>query len=206
MIVALCNEFPHLAEGVFAAALHMHGDIGNLRPHHDAVFVAQIIELLRMLIMCKTQCVCTDLPDDLHVRGVIFPGQSIALSLQVLMPADTAQGIAAAVEEEAVVRVTAEFPAAKACADGIPALKSRIGRVKVGIVHPVPQMHILNFKHGQRMPVFRPDTLAFSGNGHGDRGCILPGFNFHRRPVRAEIHVWRDLDAGRSVPQQFKML
>ena len=206
MIVALGNQFAHLAEGVFAAAFHMHGDIGNLRPHHNAVFVAQIIELLRMLIMCQAQCVCTNLPDDLHVRSVVLTGQGIALSLQVLVPADAAQGIAAPVEEEAVVRITPEFPAAKTCADRVPALKDSAGRVKVRIIHTIPQMHIFNFKHGQRMPVFRPDTLAFPGHGHGDRGCILPGFDFHRRPVRAEIHFRRYLDAGRSVPQQFKML
>ena len=138
MVVALGDQLPHLREGVLPAVFHVQGDIGDLRPDHDAVFIAQIIEFLGMLIVGQAQGVGAQFPDDGHIRRVIGPGQGVALALQILMAADAPQRIAAAVEEKALFRIAVELPAAEAGADFVPAVQLRRRSVQIRVLHAVP--------------------------------------------------------------------
>ena len=71
MVVILNNKLFHLRKGVFSSAGHMHGYIRYLRPHYYAVFVAEIIEILRVLIVGKPQGICAQLLYYSHVLVVM---------------------------------------------------------------------------------------------------------------------------------------
>ena len=114
VVVTLGDQFTHLVQCVLAAGRHVHGDIRDLCPDNDAVFVAEIIKLLRMLIMCQTKSVGPKLPNNGHVGCMVFIRKGVALALQILVTADASKRIAATVEEEPLLRVAMENPAAKA--------------------------------------------------------------------------------------------
>ena len=50
----------------------MHSDIGNLRPDHQTVLVAEVVELLRVLVVRQPKRCSTDLFDDFHIKPVLF--------------------------------------------------------------------------------------------------------------------------------------
>ena len=102
VVVALGDQLAHLVERVLPPIRHMHRDIGDLGPDDDAVFVAEVIKLLRVLVVGQAQRVRAKLADDGHIGLVILVRQGVALALEILMAADAAQRIAAAVEEEAL--------------------------------------------------------------------------------------------------------
>ena len=114
VIIALGDQFPHLAESILPPVCHMRGDIGDLGPDNDAVFIAEIVELLCVLIMGQPQGVGAQLPDDGHVGRMVFIRQGVPPALEILVAAHTAQRIAAPVEEEALVGIAGKDAAAKA--------------------------------------------------------------------------------------------
>ena len=138
VVIALGDELPHLVQGVLPSVVHVHGDVGDLGPDHDAVFVAEVIELLGVLVVGQTQGVGSQLPDDSHIGLVVLIGEGVALALQVLVAAHAPEGIAAAVEEEALFRIAAEDPAAEAGGNLVPGRELRRGGVQEGILHAVP--------------------------------------------------------------------
>ena len=144
MVVALSDQFFHLGERVFPAVCHMHGDIRNLRPDNDAVFIAQIIELLCVLVMGKAQCIGAKLPDDLHIFRMFFIRERISASLMVLVAAHAAQRITPSVEEETLLWIAGKHAASEAGADLIAAFKARLCGIEIRIVHAVPEMHVFN--------------------------------------------------------------
>ena len=78
VVVVLVNQLFHLADGVFPAIGQVLGDIGDLRPDHHAVLVAQVIEILIVLVVCQPDGVCTQLPDQRHILVVHLPGDGVA--------------------------------------------------------------------------------------------------------------------------------
>ena len=94
MIITLSDQFLHLTQRIVPAVFHVHGDIGNLRPDNDTVFVTQVIKFIRVLVMCEAQRIGTDLPDDFHIFPMMFDHQRISDAFMVLMAADAPQRIA----------------------------------------------------------------------------------------------------------------
>ena len=116
----------------------MLGDVGYLRPHQNAVFVAQVIEFLGMLIVGQTDGVGADFPDECHILPMLLDAQCIAQSLPVLVTADTPQGIYPAIEEEALVRIKLDGAAAELGGNLIAAVQHGLGGVEIGIRNAVP--------------------------------------------------------------------
>ena len=75
----------------------MFGNIRDFRPDHQAGLVAQIVEILIVLIMGEADRIGPNLTDELHVLLMVLLRDGIAQSLPVLMAGYAAQGIAAAV-------------------------------------------------------------------------------------------------------------
>ena len=63
----------------------MHGNIGNLRPYNDSFFIAQIIKILIVLIMCTADGIGSHGQDQLHIPLVHLLRQRIANSCAVLV-------------------------------------------------------------------------------------------------------------------------
>ena len=206
VIVVLHHQLLHLRQGVGTAAIHVHGDVGNLRPDHHAVLITQIIKLLSVLIVGKAQGIAAQLPDDLHIPSVVLHGQGIAHALAVLMPGAAPQGIAPPVQKKALLGVNLEFAAAKAGGHAVAAGQGSGGCVKIGIVDAVPQMDILNGE-------FCLGVTGHAGNGLGLPSCFhcnrfrfcLPGFHGDHGVLCFQIHHRGDLDARGSAVTQFKM-
>ena len=97
MVVILDNQFLHLAYGVRSSIGHMFGNIRDFRPDHQAGLVAQIVEILIVLVMGEADRIGPNLTDELHVLLMVLLRDGIAQSLPVLMAGYAAQGIAAAV-------------------------------------------------------------------------------------------------------------
>ncbi len=97
MVVILCDQLPHLGEGIFPAVFHMHGNVGNFRPGDDTIFIAEVVEFLRVLIMRQTNRVGTDFPDQRHVLPVHIRGQGIPHTQAVLVTRDAAKRIGAVI-------------------------------------------------------------------------------------------------------------
>ena len=114
VIVILHHQLLHLRQGVGTAICHVHGDVGNLRPDHHTVFIAEVVEFLSVLIVGKPQRVAAQLPDDLHILFMMLDGQGITHALAVLMPGAAPEGITPSVQNKALLRVDLEFAAAKA--------------------------------------------------------------------------------------------
>ena len=191
---------------VFPAVFHVHGDIGNLRPHHNAVFIAQIVEFLGMLVMGQAQGVGPDFPDDGHIRRVVCIGQGVALTLQILVTADATQGVAAPIEEKALLRIDTVFPTPETGADFIAAVQGGCGRIQIGIIQAIPQAHVFDHKFRLGVPIHGRNGLGFAVHGQGDLGGVLPGFHRDGSAALFQIHLWGHLDARRTVLEQFKML
>ena len=179
----------------------MQGDVGDLGPDHNAVFIAEVIELLRVLIVGQAQGVGAQLPDDGHVRLVILNREGVALALQVLMAAHAPEGIAAAVEEEALFRIAGKHAATEAGRHLVAGGELRGCGVEIGIVHAVPEMDVFDDELGAALHRLR---LPVHGDLH--RIGVVPGLHGDSRGFRFEIHDRRDLDARGTFLEQFKML
>ena len=89
MVVILLNELLHLADGVLSAIWHMLADVGDFRPDHHTVLVAQIIEVLVVLIVGKTHGIGTQFGNQRHILFVHLLCNGIAKPLPILMSGDT---------------------------------------------------------------------------------------------------------------------
>ena len=72
MMVVLGNEFSHLRESVLSSARHVRCDIRDLRPDQQALFIAEIIEVLCVLIVSQSQRCDAELFDQRHVFFEVF--------------------------------------------------------------------------------------------------------------------------------------
>ena len=168
MIVALGDELLHLGDGILPALGHVLGDIGDLGPDHHAPLVAEVIEVLVMLIMGQADGVGAHFADDVHILLMLLAGDGVAQALPVLMAAHAPQGVLFAVEVEAGLGVIVEVPHAEAAADLIPGSKTGPAGVEVGILHAVPEMDVLDDKG--LLAALAPGHLfaLVVQQGHGD--------------------------------------
>ena len=83
----------------------MTGYIRNLSPYDQSAFIAEIIKILRMLIMRKTNRICAHLTNQINIflMMLIFKGVTDAGS--ILMAGNAAQRIRLAVKEKAFICV-----------------------------------------------------------------------------------------------------
>ena len=63
MVIILNDKLLHLADCVVVAAVHVAGDVGDFSPENKTCLVAKVVEFLCVLIVCKTDCGCTNLKD-----------------------------------------------------------------------------------------------------------------------------------------------
>ena len=144
VVVVLVDELLHLADGVFPAIGQMLGDVGDLCPDHHAVLVAQVVEILVVLVVGQPDGVGTQLPDQRHVLIVHLPGDGIAQTLAVLMAGHTVKGIGPAVEEEALLCIHREAAQAHPGGHFVHRLavlqQTNHTGVQVGVLHAVPQV------------------------------------------------------------------
>ena len=195
VVIALDDQLFHLGKSVGPAVFHVHGDIGDLGPDDDAVFVAQVVKFLGMLVVGQAQGVGPQLPDDLHILLVVLAGQSVAHALAVLVPGATPEGVASAVQNEALLRIDLVVPAAKAGGDAVAAGQGGRGGVQVGIVHTVPQMDILNGEFRLGVTIHAGDGFALPVHGDGHLFPVLPGFHGEGCGFRFQVYNGGDLDA-----------
>ena len=87
MIIALCNQLPHLVKSVPAAIWHVLGDVWDFRPDDQPIFITKVIKFLCVLIMSQSNRVCANLLDDLHIFFMFFYGQGVSKARAVLMAA-----------------------------------------------------------------------------------------------------------------------
>ena len=174
MVITLGHQLPHLGQGVLTPALHVLGDVGDLRPHHEAVFIAQVVKLLGVLVVGQPDGVGADLPDERHILPVLSQGDGIAQPLAVLVPGHATEGIGAPIEEEPFLRVDLELPAAEPGGDLVPAVQLGGGGVEMRVVQPIPQPDVFNDKLRLGMTVHRGDGFGLAVDGEGHRTAVLP--------------------------------
>ena len=114
MVVVLGDELLHLGNGVFKTIFKVTGDVRNFRPDDHAVLIAQVVEILVVLIVRKADGRRAELADVFHVLPVMLRQQRVADSPAVLMAGDAAQRVFFAVEDEAALRIDLKRAAAKA--------------------------------------------------------------------------------------------
>ena len=208
MIVVLLNQLLHLADGVFPTVGHMLADVRNLRPDDHAVFVAQIIEILVVLIVRQTDGVAAQLADECHVLVVHLAGDGVADALAILMAGYAVQGIGFVVEEEALLRVGAEGADAERNLQFVGhdavILQLDAAGVEIRILHAVPAVRLFDADDGVK-PRARADGLFLgvderdahlaAGDAalHADIGGIAVRRRRHADAAGAEI-VQRKMD------------
>ena len=168
MVVVLDDQLFHLGQGVGTAVGHVHGDVGDLCPDDKTLFIAQVVEIRCVLIVCQPDGVGAHFQNDGDILLHHFFGQGIAHTLTVLMAGNAAQGIAAAVQDKALLGVKLKFPAAEP--GGSFLAIAQLGRddVKEGVVHAIPQMGIVQGENSLCSAVFHRggDALAFQRKGY----------------------------------------
>ena len=95
----------------------MLGNVGDFRPYHHAALVAQVIEVLIVLIVRQTDGIGPDLTDQIYILFVHFLRQRVAHAFPVLVPGNAAQGIGFAVQIETGLWMIVEIPHAEAASD-----------------------------------------------------------------------------------------
>ena len=82
MIVVLLNQFLHLADGVRAAVGHVLADVGDFRPDNQAVAVAEVVEILVVLVVRQPQRRRADFADERHILVVHLARDCVAVPLR----------------------------------------------------------------------------------------------------------------------------
>ena len=91
----------------------MLGDVGNLCPRDKTVFIAEVIEVLRVLVVGKAHRVGAHIPQNLHILLMFSGGQRIADPCAVLMPRRAHKADISAVEPEACIGFEINFSTAE---------------------------------------------------------------------------------------------
>ena len=182
VVVVLDDQLFHLGQGVGTAVGHVHGDVGDLCPDDKTLFITQVVEIRCVLIVCQPDGVGAHFQNDGDILLHHFFGQGIAHTLTVLMAGNAAQGIAAAVQDKALLGVKLKFPAAEP-RGGLLAIV-QLGRygVEEGVVHAIPQMGVVQRENNLCSAVFHRggDALAFQRKGYAlcaDRSSFQSNFN-----------------------------
>ena len=148
VVVVLHDEFFHLGQRVGAAIVHVHRDVGNFRPDDKTLFIAQVVERLRVLVVGKTDGVGAHFQNQRHILFHHLFGNGYARTLAVLMAGNTAQRIFTPVQNKALLRVDLKPAAAEAGSRGLAVVQPRSHGVEIRIVKAVPQVGVLQGEHG----------------------------------------------------------
>ena len=160
----------------------MHGDVGDLCPDDKALLIAQVVEILCVLVVGQPDGVGTHFQNDGNILLHHFVCQGNADPLAVLMAGNAPQWIAATVQDKALLGVKLKFPAAEA--GGSFLAVAQLGRddVKEWVLHAIPQMGIVQGENSLCSAVFHrgSDVLAFQCKGYAlcaDHGSFQSNFN-----------------------------
>ena len=185
-------------------------DVGDLGPDDHAVLVAQVIEVLRVLVVGQADGVGADLADQVHILLVHLFGQRVADAAAVLMAGHAVQRVLAAVEEEALLGIDAEAAHAEAAADLVHRLavldQLQGGGVQVGVLNAVPQVDAGDdqFHVGA---LAGSDGLAVGvGQGDGDFGVLDVGPALHADLAVLAVHGGGHLEAGAAEVVHIKVI
>ena len=205
VVVVLVDQLFHLADGIFPAIGQVLGNIGDLCPDHHAVFVAQVVEILVVLVVCQTDGVYTQLPDQRHILIVHLPGDGIAQTLAVLMAGNAVERVGLAVEEEAFFRIHRE--AAQTYLGGhfvhrLAVLQQADNTgVQVGVFDAVPQVGSIQMERGLFALALCNDAALSVQQLHRN-GALALHQRFHLNVGAALFQIGGDLHAGvAKVPQ-----
>ena len=130
----------------------MLGNVGDLRPDDHAGLVAEVVEVLVVLIVGKADRVRAKLLDQLHVLVVHLAGDGIAQRLAILMAGNAMQRIVASVEEEALLRVNVKAAHAEALAYLVLHIavqhEANHAGVEIRVAHAVPEVGVFQRDRG----------------------------------------------------------
>ena len=147
----------------------MLGDVGNLRPDNQALFIAQVIEILVVLIVGKANGIGAHFQHHGNILFMLPCGQGTAQPLPVLMPGRTTQAVGLAVEQEALLRIKSDAAAAELGFYGIAAVQLAEAGVEIGIFNTVPKVSICNGKGSGGSAALNGDNLGFPVHGNAYR-------------------------------------
>ena len=152
MIIVLNDQLTHLRHRVVVSAAHMTGNIRNFCPDHHTALVAKIVKILIVLIVRKSDGICADLTNEIHILKVMLGKKRIADLPSVLMTADTVERIFLSVENKTGLSINTEGTAAETRGYLIdflaPANDRYLCRVEIGINSTVPKVYVLNRQNG----------------------------------------------------------
>ena len=106
-----------------------------------------------MLVVGKADGVGAHFKDQRHILFHHLFGDGHTRALAVLMAGNTAQGIGAAVQNEALLRVNLKLAAAEAGSLGFAVVQPRSYGVEIWVIKTVPQAGMLQREHGSGVAV-----------------------------------------------------
>ena len=198
MVIVLNDQFLHLADRVLAPFRHMFGNVRNFGPDNHAVLIAQIIEILIVLIVGESDRICSDLADERHVLVVLGLADCISHALAVLMPRYAVKRVRYAVQDKSLFGVKFERANAEPDLSLVHDLPVRdqheVCRVEIRILHAVPEMRLIDSKN--RLLTFTGcDNIAFCIEDL-NADLTLPGdpalnshFGFAAHDERGDLHA-----------------
>ena len=210
MVVVLQHQFFHLAQRVGGGFGHMLGDVGNLCPRDKTVFVAEVIEVLRVLVVGKAHGVGAHIPQNLHILLMLSGGQRIADPCAILMPRRAHKADISAVEPEACIRLERDFATAEVYRHRVTVGQRGSYTVQIRVRHAVPQVDVFHVEHGHSLAALHgggllPDTLDGKQNLGAVGGVLTGGFHRDGGTVQVVRHLRRHAQGGRAVVIQRKV-
>ena len=201
VVVVLHDEFFHLGQRVGAPVVHVHRDVGNFRPDDKTLFIAQIIERLRVLVVGKADGVGAHFEDQRHILVHHLFGDGYARTLAVLMAGNTAQGIGAPVQDKALLRVNLKLAAAEAGGLGLAIDQPHSHGVEIRVIKAVPQAGVFEREHSLGSAVLDSSARLLAIQREGDALCAdSERLNSHLAAALGKIRYnRRDPDRHRAV-------
>ena len=178
VVVVLTDQLLHLGQGIGTAVGHVHGDVGDLCPDDKALFVAQVIEMLCVLIVGQPDGVGPDLQNEGNVLLHHFVGQGNACVLAVLMAGNATQRVAASIQEKALLGVNLKFPAAKAGRCFLAVVQFRRYGIEEGVINTIPQVGMVQRENRRCGAVLYRSSEGLSFQCKGYALCAHHG-GFH---------------------------
>ena len=212
VIVILDDQLLHLGDRILPAAGHVLGDVRDLRPYHHAALIAQVVEVLIVLIVREAHRVDAHLADHIHILEMHLLRQRVADALAVLVAGYAVERVFFAVEIESRLGIGGKIPHAESCLDAVLLFsvhrQDRLRRVEIRVPDAVPepyivdaQFHIPAGRLGSFPAVFirKADFTPFRVQ-YSDCDlsliAICEGLNLHISPSVPFRGFCRHLDAG----------
>jgi hypothetical protein len=213
MVVILSYEFLHLADGVLTACRHMSGDVGNFCPKHKALFVTEIVEVLIVLIVSKTDGGSTYLENEVDVLLVMLGEKRVTDAESILVAGYTAQRIFLAVEDEAVVGIYLEASCAESGCNVVDNLaasyKLCLEAVEIGILKTVPEVYVLEVEMyesiGGGKDSYLISFLIEDGVSYLVAALLVGNEYLYLNVSILAVNYGSNLDAGATVVVEIKM-